>query len=103
MEQVHPRDRRMAAAISLQGLRRPLRPGERCLLRGADDSRASLGEFGRLLEQGDEQTEAIAEAMAYALIYRAMTKRLFDRRRGAVPEFVGRLRKAVDSFEANIR
>ena len=41
--------------------------------------------------------------MAYALIYGAMTRRLFDRHRGAVPEFVDRLRKAVDSFEANIR
>jgi hypothetical protein len=93
----------MTSAISLQELRRPLRHQEQCLFRGADKSRDSLDALGRLLEQGDEQAEAVAEAMAYALIYGAMTRRLLDRNRGALPEFVGRLRKAVDSFEANIR
>ena len=93
----------MTAAISLRGLRRPLRAQDRCLFRGADKRRDALDALGALLEQGDEQAEAVAEAMAYALIYGAMTKRMLDQRSGAVPEFVGRLRKAVDSFEANIR
>ena len=103
MEHVYPRERQVTPTISLQGLRRPLRRQEQRVFRGADKSQDCLHALDRLLEQGDEQAEAVAEAMAYALIYGAMTRRLFDRHRGAVPEFVGRLRKAVDSFEANIR
>ena len=73
------------------------------MFHGVDKSRDSLDALGRLLEQGDEQAEAIASAMACALIYRTMTERMLDHRHGAVPRFAGRLRKAVESFEANIR
>ena len=100
MGQVHVRDERRMMPISLDALRRPLRRREQRLFSGADGGQDALR---RLLEQGGEQAEAVAEAMAYALIHRAMAERLFDRRRGAVPEFMGRLRKAVDAFEANIR
>ena len=62
--------------------------------------------LGRLLEQDDDtddQAVAMAEAMVSVLIYDAMTRRFFDRRSGALRQFADKLRKAVDSFEANIR
>lgn len=96
MARIHARERRMTPAISLQGLRRPLRRRERL---PAGRGRDALNALGRLVEQGDEQ----AKAVAYALICEAMAKRLSAERRGAVPEFIGRLRKAVETFEASIR
>lgn len=99
MTQVHVRERRMTPPISLNALRRPLRRREQLPFSGADGRDA----LRRLLEQGGGQADAVAEAMAYALIHKAMAERLFDRRRGAVPEFMGRLRKAVGAFEAHIR
>ena len=99
MTQVHVRERRMTP-ISFNALRRPLRRRERLPFSGAAGGRDALR---RLLEQGGGQADAVAEAMAYALIHKAMAERLFDRRRGAVPEFMGRLRKAVGAFEAHIR
>ena len=98
MTQVHVRERSMTP-ISLNALRRPLRRREQLPFSGADGRDA----LRRLLEQGGGQADAVAEAVAYALIHRAMEERLFDRRRGAVPEFMGRLRKAVGAFEAHIR
>lgn len=98
MTQVHVRERRMTP-ISFNALRRPLRRREQLPFSGADGRDA----LRRLIEQGGGQADTVAEAMAYALIHKAMAKRLFDRRRGAVPEFTGRLRKAVGAFEAHIR
>ena len=103
MNQAHPRERRITSAVSLQALQRPLSVQERRLLSGFDKGHDPLAELDRLLDQGDEQAEAVSEAMAYALVYRTMMERMFDRRRGAVPRFVGRLRKVVDSIEANVR
>lgn len=97
MAQIHARERRMTPVISLQRLRRPLRRREQRLPAGR--RRDALDALGRLVEQGDEQ----ATAVAYALICEAMAKRLGAERRGAVPEFIGRLRKAVGTFEASIR
>lgn len=96
MGQMHARERRMTPAISLQELRRPLRRREQRLLAGR--GRDALNALGRLAEQGDQQ----AEALAYVLIREAMAKRLVDDRRGAVPKFMGRIRKAVEAFEANL-
>lgn len=101
MEQMHARERRMTPAISFNELRRPLRRREQRLLAGR--GRDALNALGRLAEQGDQQAEAAAEALAYVLICEAMTTRLVDERRGAVPKFIGRIRKAVDAFEASIR
>ncbi len=100
MGRIQARERRMTPAISLQELRRPLRRREQRLPAGR--GRDVLNALGRLVEQGDEQAEAVAEALACALICEAMTTRLIDERRGAVPEFIGRIRKAVDAFEANL-
>lgn len=97
MGQMHARERRMTPAISLQGLRRPLRRREQRLLAGR--GRDALNALGRLAKQGDKQ----AAALAYVLICEAMAKRLVDDRRGAVPKFMGRIRKAVEAFEASIR
>ena len=99
MTQVHVRERRMTP-ISFNALRRPLRRREQLPFSGAAAGQDALR---RLLEQGGGQADAVVEAVAYALIHRAMEERLFDRRRGAVPEFMGRLRKAVGAFEAHIR
>lgn len=98
MEQMHARERRMTPAISLQELRRPLRRREQRLLAGSR-GRDALNALGRLAKQGDKQ----AAALAYVLICEAMAKRLVDDRRGAVPKFMGRIRKAVEAFEASIR
>ena len=103
---VHAQDQRTAPAISLQGLRRPLRAPEQCLFRGAGEYQELVDALGRLLEQDDDtddQAVAMAEAMVSVLIYDAMTRRFFDRRSGALRQFADKLRKAVDSFEANIR
>jgi hypothetical protein len=100
---VHAHDQRTAPAISLQGLRRPLRAPEQC---GAGEHRDLVDALGRLLEQDDDtddQAVAMAEAMVSVLIYDAMTRRFFDRRSGALRQFADKLRKAVNSFEANIR
>ena len=106
MSLAHAQDQRTAPAISLQGLRRPLRGPEQCLLRGAGENRDLMDALGRLLEQDDDkddQAVAMAEAMISVLIYDAMTRRFFDRRSGALRQFANKLREAVDSFEANIR
>ena len=65
-----------------------------------------MNELGRLLGPGDgqdDQAEAMAEAMVSVLIYNAMTKRFCHRHSGALPQFAGKIRKAVSSFEASIR
>ena len=106
MNLVHAQDQRTAPAISLQGLRRPLRAPEQCLFRGAGENQELVDALGRLLEQNDDtddQAVAMAEAMVSVLIYDAMTRRFFDRRSGALRQFADKLRKAVNSFEANIR
>lgn len=103
MDLVHAADGRTAPAISLQRLRRPLRAAEQF---GAGGHRELVDALGRLLEQDDDtndQAVAMAEAMVSVLICDAMTRRFFDGRSGALRQFADKLRKTVDSFEANIR
>jgi hypothetical protein len=93
----------MTSGVSFHALQRSLSVQERRRLGGLDDGRDLLAELDRLLDQGEEKAEAVSEAMAYELVYRTMMESMFDRRRGAVPRFVGRLKRVVDSLEASVR
>ena len=90
--------------ISLQDLRRPLSARKHSDLWDTDKGRDAINALGDLIdEDGAEQTDAMAEALVYVLIHKMMKTRMLDRRRGAIPDFLGKVKKTVHSFDAKIR
>ena len=85
---------------STRTLRGPIKP----------DSPPSMSELYRraqslafVLEHGDHQTRAVAEALAYRMIYEAMAASLYDPSRGAIPRFVDQIRNSEKTFEEILR
>ena len=91
--------RRTTIAPSSRALRQPVQAGESGVGGSGRPSQDVLKSLTFAIEHGDRQAKVAAEALVYGLIVRAMTARLLDPRRGAVPGFVHRLRKSVESFE----
>ena len=88
---------------SLQDLRRPLRDRRRGAVQGAPGQRESLRTLRLLMQNGDEKTKALADALARHLMHETIVARMHDHRRGPLPRFVRRIGKAVDSFRDHIR
>lgn len=91
---------------SIESLRRPLTDEERREIwgdRGGSVSREELEELDRMLQSGDEESRALAEACIRALIFRAMSNRMLDPDSGYVPRFHRQISEAVDGFNSYIR
>ena len=95
-----------ASVPSLRTLRRPLPDQGQHVLwdRGGGRLPADLVKYlERAAGNGGEGTdEEVAEALAYALIFRALSFRMLDAEKGRVPRFVRRLGKSVRSFERKL-
>ena len=75
---------------STESLRRPLTDEEKREIwgdRGGSVSREVLEELERMLQTGDAESRALAEACVHALIFQAMSDRMLDPRNGYVSQF----------------
>lgn len=91
---------------STESLRRPLTDEEKLEIwgdRGGGVSREVLEELDRILQTGDAESRALAEACVHALIFRAMSDRMLDPRNGYVSQFNDSISDAVDGFNSFIR
>ena len=86
----------------MHALRRPLRATELAESRRDSLSREAMEALMFAVEHGDRQTKEVAELLVYSLIGRTMMARLLDAQLGAIPRFVTRIEKSVESFEENI-
>lgn len=91
---------------SIESLRRPLTDEERREIRGdraGAVSKEDLEELDRILQTGDAESRALAEACLHALIFQAMSDRMLDPDSGYVPRFKRSISDAVDGFNEFIR
>lgn len=91
---------------SIESLRRPLTDDERREIRGdraGAVSKEDLEELDRILQTGDAESRALAEACVHALIFRAMSDRMLDPRNGYVTQFDHGISEAVDCFNSIVR
>lgn len=91
---------------STESLRRPLTDEERREIWGdrrSSLSREDLEELDRMLQSGDEESRALAEACIRALIFRAMSDRMLDPDNGYLCQFGRGISEAVDRFNRYIR
>lgn len=95
-----------ASIPSLSVLRRPLPDGGQHVFgdRGGGRLPAELMKYlEHVARNGDEGTnEEIAEALAYALIFRALSFHMLDAEKGRVPRFMDRMAESVRSFERKL-
>lgn len=56
-----------------------------------------------VLEHGDHKTRAVAEVLAYRMIYEAMVASLYAPSHGAIPRFVDQIRNSERTFEEILR
>ncbi len=92
--------------LSVQSLFRPLADEEVAELWGNQWSRipdSTLNELQSILQEGDEQDRAIAEAFIQLAIYQAMQAHILSPRGGHLHRLSDGLREAVDRFNRYIR
>ena len=95
-----------AFAPSLSALRRPLPDEGQRVFGGRGGGRLPadlLKHLERVAKNGGEGTnEEIVEALAYALIFQALSFHMLDAEKGRVPRFIERMAKSVQSFERKL-
>ena len=106
MDQMPPVGGFEASVPSLSVLRHPLPDQGQHVFwdRGGERLPADLVKYlERATGNGGEGTdEEVAEALAYALIFRALSFRMLDAEKGRVPKFIDRMAKSVRSFERKL-
>lgn len=91
---------------STQTLSRPLSDEEKREIWGhrrGGVSKEDLEELERILQSGDDESRALAEACLRALILQAMSDHMLAPGNGYGPHFARNLRGAVDRFNRYIR
>lgn len=81
---------------SIRTLRSPIKTDDPPSMSELYRKAQSLASF---LEHGDYKTKAVAEALAYRMIYEAMVASMFDPERGAISRFVDQIRNSEKTFE----
>lgn len=90
---------------STQALSRPLSDEERQEIwgyRGGSGLGEALEELEQILQSGDDESRALAEACLYVLIFQAMSDRMLDPVSGYGSHFARDLTEAVDCFNRYI-
>lgn len=91
---------------STQALSRPLSDEERQEIwghRGGSVSTEELEELERILQSGDDESRALAEAYLCVLIFKAMSERMLEPGHGYGSHFADSLSEAVAGFNRYIR
>ena len=95
-----------ASVPSLNALRRPLPDGGQPVFGDLGGGRLPAGLAEYLAHAAENSGEGVdkevAEALAYALIFQALSFQMLDAEKGRVPRFIDRMAKSVRSFERKL-